>query len=463
LRLHNLDNESLTRATQPDAVRNILTYIAVGACFTSEEADMFANMESTLDQTHSPFPVRVLNRWGRWVDGTSLDFPHISPEHLIADAQRHCGLDDFGEDDFVEPLSRLVKSCVEEGRLNLIGKFAFRSDLFRTLCNRLLIQRDRQIFPKISRQQIKEPLFIVGLPRSGTTLLHTLLACDPNHRAPLTWEVMQPSPPSHDGRRQRARRAAINLGCLRWLAPTFRQVHAIGAELPQECVSLMSPSFMSDQFDTMYYVPSYRTWFLKQDLLPAYRYHRRFLQHLQQRQRARRWVLKAPAHMFALPALLSTYPDARFVQTHRDPLQAITSVSSLIAILRRVFSDAVDPFQIGRDAIRYWSETLLAFLQERDRFLRGRICDLHYSEIRRDPITAIRRVYRYFGWSLSLEAERRMRVALSNQPREQHGSHRYNAAQFGLDTALEADCFTAYCDRFGLTSATRIVQAERAA
>ena len=108
-----------------------------------------------------------------------------------------------------------------------------------------------------------------------------------------------------------------------------------GAELPQECVvALMSPTFMSDQFDTMYNVPSYRAWFLKQDLLPAYEYHRRFLQHLQQRCDAGRWILKAPTHMFALSTLLSVYPDALFVQTHRTPLDAIASVSSLITILR---------------------------------------------------------------------------------------------------------------------------------
>ena len=420
-------------------------------------------MQTTFDQTRSPLPARFINHYGAWIGQTGITPGQIRAEDLIAAAERHSECDDFGEDDFREPLSRLVKSCLREARLNLIGRFALRSDLFRTLCNRRLMQRDRKAFPKISRQSIQEPLFIVGLPRSGTTLLHTLFACDPNHRAPLTWEVMEPSPPTPENEHARIRRAEKSLSYLQWLAPTFQCVHAIGAKLPQECVSLMSPSFLSDQFDTMYYVPSYRTWFLNQNLLPAYRYHRRFLQHLQKRQRARRWILKAPAHMSALPTLLSVYPDARFVQTHRDPLQAIASVSSLIAILRRVFSEYVDPFQIGRDAIRYWSEALLVFLNERDRLLRGRICDVRYSDIRRDPIVAIRRVYRYFGWSLSLEAERRMRIALANQPREQHGFHRYHPAQFGLDRAPEAQLFRDYCKRFGLIAPLEIEETERAA
>jgi hypothetical protein len=179
----------------------------------------------------------------------------------------------------------------------LIGRIALRSDLLRTLCSRLLMEEDLQIYPGIARQEIREPLFIVGLPRSGTTLLHTLLAADPEHRVPLTWEVMTPSPPTGDHEQRRIQRATQSCNYLNWLAPTFRHVHAVGAELPQECVGLMTPSFMSDQFDTMYYVPSYRAWFFRQDLLPAYEYHRRFLQHLQYRRSARRWVLKAPTHV----------------------------------------------------------------------------------------------------------------------------------------------------------------------
>ena len=297
---------------------------------------------------------------------------------LIDTAKRRCDLENFGEGDFFEALSRLLESCHSEARLNLIGKIALRSDLLRTLCSRLFMERDRQLYPAIARQEIRKPLFIVGLPRSGTTLLHTLLAADPEHRAPLTWEVMTPSPPTCDDVKRRIQRATQSCNCLNWLAPTFRHVHAVGAELPQECVGLMTPTFLSDQFDTMYYVPSYRAWFLRQDLLPAYEYHRRFLQHLQFRRSARRWVLKAPAHMFALPTLLSVYPDALFVQTHRAPLEAMASVSSLITILRRVFSDAVDPAVVCREAIQYWSETLDRFLQQRDRLTADRICDLHH-------------------------------------------------------------------------------------
>jgi hypothetical protein len=408
--------------------------------------------DTTLDQTRPFLPVRLLNGCGALLEKTRIPRTPLRVVDLIEAAKRRCGLDDFGGGDFFEGLSRLLDSCHRESRLNLIGKIALRTDLTRILCSRLLMQRDRELYPAVARQEIREPLFIVGLPRSGTTLLHMLLAADPEHRAPLTWEVMTPSPPTRDSEKRRIQRAMQSCNCLNWLAPTFRHVHAVGAELPQECVGLMTPTFMSDQFDTMYYVPSYRAWFFRQDLLPAYQYHRRFLQHLQVRQSAPRWVLKAPTHMFALPTLLSVYPDALFVQTHRAPLDAMASVASLITILRRVFSDAVDPFIVCREAIQYWSETLDRFLQERDRLAECRVCDVNYIEIRRDPVAAVRRIYEHFGWLLSAEAEQRMRLVLASQPQEQYGRHRYNLSGFGVREAEGAAAFTAYCDRFGLSA-----------
>src|SRR6266705_2724583 len=265
------------------------------------------------------------------------------------------------------------------------------------------------------------------------------------------WEVMTPSPPTLDDEKRRIRRATQSCNYFNWLAPTFRYVHAVGAELPQECVRLMTPTFMSDQFDTMYYVPSYRAWFFQQDLRPAYEYHRRFLQHLQFRRAAGRWILKAPTHMFALPALLSVYPDALFVQAHRTPVEAMASVSSLITILRSAFSNAVDPFAACREAINYWSETVDKFLQERDRLADNRICDVEYDEISRDPIAAVGRIYDHFGWSLSRDAEQRMRTLVASHAERQPGNHRYHLSQFGSSAEEVLDAFAPYCQRFGLS------------
>ena len=406
---------------------------------------------TTLQQMRPLLPVRLLNGCGALLEKTRIRAKRALSIDLIESAKRRCRLDNFGEGDFFEALSRLLESCHSEARLNLIGKIALRTDVLQTLCSRLQMQRDRQLYPNIAHQEIREPLFIVGLPRSGTTLLHSLLAADPEHRCPLMWEVRSPSPPTLVDEKRRIQRAAQNSNFFNWLAPSFRYVHAVGAEVPQECISLMTPTFLSDQFDAMYYVPSYRAWFFQQDLRPAYEYHRRFLQHLQFRRAAPRWILKAPTHMFAMPALLSIYPDALFVQTHRTPVDAMASVSSLVTILRSAFSDAVDPVTVCREAVDYWSETMDKFLDERDRLVSKRICDIEYDEISRHPIAAVKRIYDHFGWSLSQQAEQRMRTLVATHAQRQPGNHRYHLSQFGSSAEEVLTAFAPYCQRFGLS------------
>ena len=410
---------------------------------------------TTVDETSAPFVVRLLNKCGAALEKAGFRSKACSAAQLIEKAKRRSQLDDFGAPDFFEPLSRLLESCHREARLNVIGRLALKNDVVRILCNRLLLERDRGRLSEIAKQEIREPLFIVGLPRSGTTLLHTLLAADPAHRVPLTWEVMSPSPPNAEDRQERIRSANRDLAMLRWLAPTFESVHATGAELPQECVSLISPTFMSDQFDTMYNIPSYRGWFFRQDFRPGYDYHRRFLQHLQFLRSAERWVLKAPAHMFAAPSLLSVYPDAKFVQLHRDPIDAVASVSSLVTILRRVFSDSVDPIQVGRDAMVYWSDAVKTFMRARDTLPADRVCDLFYDDIRRDPMAVTKRVYEHFGWTLRPEVEQKMRAVLIEQNSRGNGSHRYDAAYFQLNGM---NGFAEYCERFGFAAPSDTVQ-----
>ena len=416
------------------------------------------NSPTTIQKVRPLLPVRLFNGFGALLEKTRTRSTPLLAIDLIETAKRRCGLDDFGHGDFFEALSRLLQSCQDEAQLNLIGKIALKVDVLETLSARLQMERDRQLHPNIARQEIHQPLFIVGLPRSGTSVLHRLLGADPGHRSPLMWEVRAPSPPTRHDQKRRIRRATQSCNFFNWLVPTFGHVHSVGAEVPQECVSLMTPTFLSDQFDAMYYVPSYRTWFFRQDLRLAYEYHRRFLQHLQFRQAARRWVLKAPTHMFAMPALLSVYPDALFVQTHRTPVDSMASVSSLVTILRSAFSDAVDPFIVSREAIDYWSETMEKFLYERDRLANNHICDVQYDEIRREPIAAVRRIYEFFDWSLSQEAEQRMRVLVAGQAERQSANHRYDLSQFGATADEVLSAFATYCERFGLSQSTRARQ-----
>ncbi|MGV3531469.1 MAG: sulfotransferase family protein, partial [Chthoniobacteraceae bacterium] len=371
-----------------------------------------------------------------------LDF---GVERLIAEAKASCGLSDFGGEEFREPLRRLLDSCEKEAGLNSLGRMAVRHDVLQLLRNRLRITEARRVNPQIAERRIEQPLFITGLPRTGTTLLHNLLAQDPANRAPLTWEAMFPS--EADGTVvTRIGKARADIQWLHRLAPGFRAIHAVDAELPQECVALMSHAFLSDQFDIMYRLPGYVAWLEAQDLRPAYDWHRRLLQHLQG-DSSPHWVLKAPAHLQSLDALLECYPDARVVQTHREPTTVLASVASLTALLRSVFSEHVDRAEIGRELAAYWAGVLERFHLERQQHDAGRFCDVPYATLRDDPMSAIRRLYAWLERELTPEAEARMRRFLAEHPRREHGAHRYSLGQFGLSQSEEERRFAVYWSR----------------
>jgi hypothetical protein len=380
----------------------------------------------------------------------------LDMESLMEAARRRTGLTNFGDIAFHEPLRRLLDSCKNEARLNSIGKLVCSEDIVQLLCNRLEIQRDLENWPAIARQPISAPVFITGLPRSGTTLLHNLFAQDDREfRVPATWEVMFPSPPPFAGRENypRIKRAETNLAWFNLLVPEFRKIHAMSARFPQECVAILSHSFMSDQFDTMFDIPTYQSWLERQDMRPAYDYHRRFLQHLQYGGPVRRFVLKAPNHMFSLEALFAIYPDAQIIQTHREPLEVLPSIASLMTVMRSAFSDFVDPAAIGSEMVRFWKATLHGFLDDRKKLSSRAVYDVRFTDLISDPIAVIGELYRELGHDFTVEVENRMRSFLSRHPNGRYGNHSYAMASFGLNPVEVDRDFILYRERFGLERA----------
>ena len=391
----------------------------------------------------------------RTLQNAKLMTPLLDFEKLLQTAQRRTGLTNFGDTAFHGPLRRLLESCRNEARLNSIGKLVCAEDILQLLSNRLQIQRDSEKWPYIAGQKIERPLFITGLPRSGTTLLHNLLAQDDREFcAPATWEVMFPSPPPFAGQDNgpRIKRAGANLAFFNLLVPEFRKIHPISAYFPQECVAILSHSFMSDQFDTMFNIPAYQSWLEQQDMRPAYAYHRQFLQHLQYGAPMRRFVLKAPNHMFSVEALFAIYPDAQIIQTHRDPMEVLPSIASLMTVMRSAFSDSVDTAAIGSEMIRFWKETLEQFLNARKNLAGGSVYDARFADLVRDPIAVVRELYRELGQNFAARAEGRMRTFLSRHPNGRHGNHSYAMDSFGLDPAEINQRFDLYRQRFGLTN-----------
>jgi sulfotransferase family protein len=408
-------------------------------------------------QWQRPIGLRLINGVGGALRAVGLPLVRLDAASLLARAAKNTGLSDFGDDGFREPLKRLLAGFEGEAALTMLGRFIARTDIVRLLENRLHMTDTHTRHPEIVAGEIRRPVFIIGLPRTGTTILHELLAQDPANRVPMTWEVMHPWPPPERASYATDPRIALvdkHFQGVDKILPGFKAMHPMGAQLPQECVALTAHDFASMVFSTTHDIPAYQAWLDTADLRWVYASHRRQLQYLQWRCPAERWVLKSPGHLWALDALLAVYPDARVVQTHRDPLKVIASLTSLVTLLRSMSSDRIDPLAIAAR----WTALLAAGLQKtmevRSRGLaqEGQVFDMHFHEFMRDEIAMVRRIYRHFDMELSTEAETAMRRFLAANPKDKHGAHRYTLAAAGLDPDIERRRYAAYQERFGIES-----------
>ena len=413
--------------------------------------------------SYSPRPDRIgfpmllsgINAINRFLQNKGHEFVRLDEAHLFEKSRKRTGLDDFGDESFRQPLGVLLNSLESDADLNLVGRISVQSEIVRMLCYRLRMLDDRKRRPEIGDEVVRRPLFITGLPRSGTTFLHALLAQDPGCRAPQVWEVMHPSPPPETGSYHVDPRIVETERALKWLdilMPDFKRVHLIHARYPQECIAITGQAFMSYVFESMYQVSSYRLWHDRLDKRPVYEFHRQFLQHLQWRCPGTHWVLKAPSHLMALDALLQVYPDAEIVMTHRDPLKVLSSCASFTKVLRAPFSDSIDKGKIGIEVSSRWEGSVWQALQflESNQGLRGHFCDVHYANLEKDPLSVVRGIYRHFDRELTVEAELAMRRFAAENPKDKHGVHRYSLEEFGLDRETEKRRFQFYTDYFGI-------------
>jgi len=385
-----------------------------------------------------------------------LDRP-IDPDELIRLAHKETRLHDFGDTSFVGPLCRLLKSLTEEASLSLIGRSATRWDVVRFLSNLLFIEDAAKRNPAMTSERIERPIFITGLPRSGTTFLHRLMLDDPENRGPMVWETIYPSARSGT-KEQRIKRVARQLRAFEWLAPEFRSLHPLEATSPQECSEITSHVFRSLRFDTTYLIPSYRQW-MDADIqrhLPAYRFHKRFLQFLQQQDANRsRWVLKCPEHLFALQAIRAVYPDARIVFGHRDPVKVLLSQARLTEVLRRPFTHHLDAQSLGADESRRWLDGCQRMIAagEYAGFAEP-ICHVHHIDLISDPVATVDAVYRHFGMEMSAGVAEKIQGHVAAQPNGGYGKHSYRFEDHGLNEDVERDRFRPYMVRFGVAAET---------
>jgi hypothetical protein len=375
--------------------------------------------------------------------------PALSVDALVTAAQAASGLEDLGDLPFLEPLTVLLEALEREAQLDDERRGQVAATLTGLLVKRLQLVADRARCPGLAHEVVATPIIVVGAPRTGSTHLHALLGQDPANRVPLFWEQNLPSPPPEAETYRTDPRIAQVSASVAQLPAELLKRHPIAADRPEQCNLLLDWSFINFALLASYEIPSYRDWLFDADHAPAYEAHRRMLQHLQWRTPGQ-WVLKYPKHLLALDALLTTYPDARLVWTHRDPAVVIPSVASLTGYMRSA-TPGYDPKRFGLEWASLEEMVLRRGVTYRDSHPDPqRDHDVHYADLMRDPIGTIEGIYAHFGMTLSPAAVTAVQGWIDGHPQRQHGTHTYSAEDFGLSTERLRRRFAFYSDRFGI-------------
>ena len=405
-----------------------------------------------------PWPARAgLAAW-RTVARAGIGRPSLDEASLVAAARRATGLHHFVDESFREPMRRLLYSLEEEAGLHLLGRAVTRSSIVRALACRLRLEQLCDLHPELRSQPVEAPVFIAGLQRTGTTKLQRLLACDPRLRPLISAEGLNPAPlgrpvrgePGEWERRMREARTAER--GMRYMSPTLFAIHPIEADAPEEDVFLLDVAFVSGAIDASLEVPSYSAYIREGDQRQAYAYFRRLLQLLLW-QKPGRYVGKTPHHLENLDALFATFPDARVVQTHRDPRKVVPSFASMMVHAGSMLSSTVEPTRVGTRIARQAERSIeraMAYSEGLPRAPRGPVLDVHYRALMADPLGEMERIYAFLDLELTRSVRDRMERWMRDNPQGKNGPHRYRAADFGLDEDELDARFKAYRERFGV-------------
>jgi hypothetical protein len=375
----------------------------------------------------------------------------MNVEDIIGKARAATGLDDLGDPAVLEGLQVLVASSNDEARLSEVGATRWEANLVGFLSNRLRVVDYLKQHPPLLERPIDRPMFVFGLPRTGTTMTINLLSADPARRCMLRWEALNPAPPAaaaalHSDPRYAAEQQRLDMAVK--YAPQIAAAHYEDADSPCECQFSMALSFCAQLFDSNAHVPRYHDWFLhKTSYLPTFKFHKQLLQ-LLQANNGGRWTLKNPWHPLFIDDLTTVYPDAQLVMTHRDPAEVVGSACSLIRLIRPMFSDVVDLREIAHQMIETFDLMIARQNAYRDRHGEASIYDIRYVDQIRDPVGEMRRLYSHFGETLTQESEAAMKRQMAENPQGKHGQHVYSLEEFGLTASGVRHHFKDYCERY---------------
>lgn len=357
-------------------------------------------------------------------------------EDLHASATKACGLDDFGEDDYTEGLGVLLESYVRDAGLTELGSKMNRYFIRGALVARLLSEASWKANPEYATARVERPIFVTGLPRTGTTALHRLLTADPRHQGLEMWlaEFPQPRPP-RDTWESNPVFQQIQSGLEQHHVenPEFMGLHYMSASDVEECWQLLRQTFKSISYESLSYLPTYSKWLQQQNWNNAYTRHKKNLQLIGLNQPERRWILKNPSHLFALDELMAVYPDALIIQTHRPPATIIPSMCSLAEAAGEGWSAVFNGELIGTTQLELWSRGLHAFNEARAKYDPAQFIDVDFRDFRADPMGTVENIYRTFGLDLTDAAATQMRTLdEESKSGDRKPVHKYSLEDYGL-------------------------------
>lgn len=371
----------------------------------------------------------------------------FNADELIAEARAQTKLEDFGEPPYREGLDVLLETYDRHVR-DPAGRARCRDKVVMQLGTRLKCEHAFRTIPEIARQEIKAPIFVTGLPRSGTSALLNLLVAAPDNRGVLQWEVQFPDPwPGNAPGQEDPRYPWLVKALEQNRDSEFAKIHFIDADTPEECVLLHAFGFHGVQLGFEIMLEPYRSWFIAQDLTPVYAYQKRQMQMLNWRNPGKQWMLKAPAHMWGIDAILKVFPDARFVWCHRDPQLVVPSINSMNRVVMGMYAgdySHIDAGTIGRAVMDWYAMSLERGLAEREKLPPELFVDCSQREFVDDPMGVVEKVYNAFGLPLTRESRAAMQAHIDANPKGKHGKHEYNLAEFGLTRDMIEKRFAFY-------------------
>lgn len=368
-------------------------------------------------------------------------------DELIADAKGQTGFDDFGDPPYREGLEVLLETYDRNVR-DPEGRIRCRDRVVMQLATRLKCENAFKTIPEIADQKIKAPIFVTGLPRSGTSALLNLLVAAPDNRGLLQWEVQFPDPwPDSKPGQEDPRYPYLVKALEQTRNSEFAKIHYIDADTPEECVLLHAYAFHGVQLGFEIMLEPYRSWLLQQDLEPLYAYQKRQMQILNWRNPGTQWMLKAPAHMWGIDAILKVFPDARFIWCHRDPVAVVPSINSMNKLVMGMYAgdySHLDSAEIGRAVMEWYAMSLEQGLAQRARLPEELFVDCSQREFVDQPMAVVEKVYRAFALPLSDESRVAMQAHIDANPKGKHGKHEYDLAEYGLTRELIEERFAFY-------------------